>query len=114
MRRYLFGLTFLGLLLLGGCKGSEIPDPPINVGSAVYSPDIQEIMMNNCISCHGGPAPSAGLLLDNYDGVREAAEFGNLVSRINDAANPMPPVGRLNQQNRDRIVKWVQDGFPRD
>ena len=79
-----------------------------------YDPDVQNIMFNNCVTCHGGPSPSAGLLLNNYQDVRFATENGKVIERMNDARNPMPPSGILSQETRGKMDKWVTDGFPQN
>ena len=68
-------------------------------------------MFNHCITCHGGTAPSGDFVLTSYDEVRNYTENGNLIDRINDADNPMPPSGLLNATNRQILEKWVEDGF---
>lgn len=80
--------------------------------SAVFNNDVKDIMQNSCITCHGGPAPSAGIDLNAYSTVRQYAEFGNLVQRMNSTTSPMPPSGILPQEKRSIIDKWVTDGFP--
>lgn len=84
--------------------------PPINK-TVKYNPDIQAIMYNNCITCHGGIAPSAGLALTNYNDVKQAAQNGSLISRMNNATAPMPPNGLVSAEQRQLIDKWKTDGF---
>lgn len=92
-------------------EGNKDTLPPIT-RTVTYDTDVKNIMTNNCITCHAGPAPSAGLNLSNYQNTRFSAEQGSLVSRMNDAANPMPPSGKLSPQTLQLIDKWVSDGFP--
>ena len=65
-----------------------------------YDPDVQAIMYDNCVTCHAGPAPSAGLRLDNYQDTKYASQNGNLIQRMNNTANPMPPSGILPADKR--------------
>ena len=113
-------LVALGVLSIGmtqSCTMAIIdePDgsnlPPIQE-VVKYNPDIQNVMFNSCTTCHGGPSPSAGLDLTTYQNVRFSAEQGNLVSRVNSVTNPMPPNGLISADARQKIDKWVQDGFP--
>lgn len=76
-----------------------------------YDPHIQEIMFNHCITCHSGVAATAGIDLESFDNVRFYTESGNLLTRIEDAADPMPPSGLLPPEDRQRIAKWVTDGY---
>lgn len=77
-----------------------------------YTDDIASIMTNNCVTCHSGAAPAAGLELINYDNVRASAKDGNLLARIEDSANPMPPSGLMADSNIDKLKQWAEDGFP--
>lgn len=92
-------------------EGNKNDLPPIT-RTVTYDADVKSIMTNNCITCHAGPAPSAGLDLSNYQNTRFSSEQGSLVPRMNDAANPMPPNGKLSPQILQLIDKWVADGFP--
>lgn len=105
-------LAASSLLFLMHCKRTPTPGPIDNTGPVRYSPEIENIMYNNCTTCHGGNAPSAQIDLTTYDNVRTQTENGNLLSRINDGADPMPPSGQLSLENRDKIMKWMEEGFP--
>ncbi len=84
--------------------------PPINK-TITYDSDIQTIMYNNCITCHGGIAPSAGLALTTYNDVKQAAQNGSLIPRMNNTSAPMPPNGLVPAELRQLIDKWKTDGF---
>ncbi|WP_460219265.1 cytochrome c family protein [Psychroserpens sp. MEBiC05023] len=108
----------IALLIIGQSCTTAIIDegdknslPPLT-REVTYQSDIQSIMTNNCITCHAGPAPNAGLDLSNYQNTRFSAEQGSLVSRMNNALNPMPPSGKLSPQVLQIIDKWVADNFP--
>lgn len=109
----------LGIIVLSSCTKAVIdPDstggtePTPEPESAVFNDDVKNIMLNSCITCHGGPAPAAGIDLNTYAVVRQQAEFGNLVQRMNSATSPMPTSGILPQETRAIIDKWVADGYP--
>jgi len=111
-------LIVLGLTLtFQSCTTAIIDEGDKNSLSPItrvvtYQSDIRSIMTNHCITCHAGPAPNAGLDLSNYQNTRFSAENGGLVPRMNDAVNPMPPVGKLPATSLQLIDKWVADGFP--
>lgn len=90
-------------------EGETNPNPIDRI--VKYSPDIETIMFNHCITCHGGAAPSGGFTLTTYDEVRAYTEGGTLLSRVNNSSNPMPPSGLLSTENRQIIDKWVADGL---
>lgn len=77
-----------------------------------YQTNIKSIISDNCIACHAAPVPNAGLDLTTYQNVRNAAENGNLVERVNSPTNPMPPNGNLAPELLQMIDKWVEDGYP--
>lgn len=108
---------YILVVCLTGCTTAIIDEintdelPPIE-GEVLYNPDVTNIMFNSCITCHSGPAASASTDLSNYQNVRFYTESGNLINRINDQTNPMPPSGLLPARQRQIIAKWVTDGFP--
>lgn len=76
-----------------------------------YNSDIKQIMTNNCITCHGGPSPNAGLDLTTFINVKNAALNRNLLERMNNATAPMPQNGLLLLSTRKIIDKWKSDGY---
>lgn len=111
-------LPILLLIATSACTKAIIEEPknvselPPIQRTIKYNPDVQNIMFNHCVSCHGGAAPNAGLDLTTYQNVRFSSEMGNLVQRMNSATTPMPPSGLLPAQQRQIIDKWVADGYP--
>jgi mono/diheme cytochrome c family protein len=106
-------IVFIATVTFGSCTNAIINDEevvPIN-NEVKYNPNVNAIMFNNCVTCHGGGAPSAGLDLTTYSTVRNATENGNLLNRINNGANPMPSAGLMNVQDRATIQKWKDDGY---
>ena len=73
----------------------------------------------NCLGCHGANNPRGGLDMTNY---QEMINYfvvipydptgSLLLSRMNDANNPMPPSGLVNQAARQAIEDWILDGAP--
>lgn len=113
---YFLLLTFFTATILTNCTNGFIPEDitptlPTNPGGIVtYQTHISTVISNSCISCHGGSNPQGNLLLENYTQVRNAAENGTLIQRINDAADPMPTSGLLPAQTRALFDEWVQNG----
>ena len=105
-------------ILLFSCSSSEISDPdptPINPPSeekTTYDKDVKTLINNSCATsaCHDADNPQAGLPLTNYNQVRNAAETGNLINRINSSSNPMPPTGQ-NNTIISIIDQWKNDGY---
>ncbi len=91
-------------------EGDTSTLPPLN-RTVTYKSDVEAIMFNNCITCHGGSAPSDGLDLSTFQNTKLAAQQRNLIQRMNDATNPMPQQGVLSPQIRQIMDKWVTDGL---
>ena len=114
---YFLLLVFFAVILLTNCTKGFIPEnieptSPTNQGDTVtYQTHISTVISNSCISCHGGSNPQGNLLLESYTQVRNAAENGTLIQRINDAADPMPTSGLLPAQTRALFDEWVQNGY---
>lgn len=113
MRKLKNTLLFLGLLVLGSCTKAEIPlvgENPLN-RPVTYTQDIQPIIFNNCLTCHNSVNPRNGLILETYAQVRNSSEFGTLIARLNDAANPMPQSGLLTADRRALFDQWKSGGY---
>ncbi|PCE64794.1 hypothetical protein B7P33_06385 [Sediminicola luteus] len=98
-----------------GCTTAIIDDdgalPPIT-RRVTYQADVKQIMTNNCITCHGGPAPDAGLDLTTYEHTKASGQTGQLSGRMNNINNPMPQNGLLSPETRQLVDKWIADGYP--
>lgn len=112
MQKYISSLLIF-VVAISSCTTAEIPLEEVTpiTETVKYNPDVQNVIFNNCLNCHGAQNPSAGLSLVNYNQVRASAENGNLISRMNDANNPMPPSGLLSSQTLAVMDKWVTDGY---
>ncbi len=109
----------LGLFLIS-CSSSSEPEiiPPDGNGNGTsakttYDKDVKTIINNSCATsaCHDSTNPASGLKLTNYAEVKNAAENGALISRMNSSSNPMPASGRLSSSTRAIMDKWKTDGF---
>lgn len=91
-------------------EGNTSTLPPLT-RTVTYESDVKTIMFNNCITCHGGSAPSDNLDLSTYQNTKIAAQQRNLIQRMNDVTSPMPQQGVLSPQIRQIMDKWVADGL---
>lgn len=106
-----FGLLATGILFQSCQKDNTTTTPPTTTIKN-YNDHVQSIVYNHCTTCHSGVAPQGGLDLTTYQNVRNSAENGTLLQRINDSANPMPPSGLLPDANRQAFADWAQSGYP--
>lgn len=116
----------LGVVTLMHCSKSttedisavnETPKDTTTVSKITYKSHVKAIIDNSCISCHGASDPDAGLPLVSYAQVKQSAEKGSLIARMNDDNDPMPTIdagGKLPQATLNLIDKWKADGFLED
>lgn len=79
-----------------------------------FNGNIQPIINQNCVTCHGPTNPSAGLSLTNYQNVSSAIQNNNFKEKINGEVNfsVMPPGGKMNDCDLERMNKWLNAGSP--
>lgn len=91
----------------------------INCGSACdttqfkYAANISPILASNCVGCHGGTTPSAGITLNTYMGVRAQAINGRLYGAVTHSPgySPMPKnAAKLTECQLTQIKKWIDVG----
>lgn len=86
-----------------------------NTENRSFAADIQPVITNNCLGCHSGGAPSGGINLSTYAGVKAVADSGQLLGAIRREAgfSPMPQgAAPLPQCTIDQFAAWVADGAP--
>lgn len=82
----------------------------VNMG---YAANVQPILQANCYSCHGNGNASGGVTLNEYAGVKQQADKGNLVSVITHAGGypPMPQgEAKLSDCDINKIKAWIGRG----
>ena len=80
-----------------------------------YSTNVSVIIGTYCLGCHSGSAPSGGINLSAYNGVRNMAISGRLVGAVSHAPgySPMPKnASKLSTCQITQIRKWVSSGSP--
>ena len=110
MKNIKFLLLLTISLSIFSCSTSVIEEVIITA-PITYNVDVKVIIDNNCISCHGGTSPSAGLNLETYTSLRNSTENGNLLTRINSASNPMPQGGKMSPDLIATIEEWANQGY---
>ena len=114
-QQYKLLMVSLFCLFAAKCTTTEIPleeDPAPITTLVKYNTDVKTIIDNNCLNCHGTATPRiGGIPLFNYSQVREEAEFGTLINRMNSTINPMPQSGILSAEKLAIIDQWKADGF---
>ena len=113
-----FVWCFLLVLSLSNCKKDDTNSggsPDCGSLPHAYSTDIKPIVLNNCAisGCHvsGGSGPGD---FTTYQALANAATNGSLKDRVI-IKKDMPPSSSgktLTQEQRDKILCWINDGAP--
>jgi len=114
-RRLLLSLLLLPLF---ACSGFA------EKGEVDFAREILPILSDNCFLCHGPDAKKDALRLDSHTGA--TADLGDykainpddpgaseLIARIFDSEDPMPPVKhekKLNAEQKALLKRWVEQG----
>lgn len=116
---FFIGCLLLTMLSVSSCYYDKeevlYPDSVCDTADVRYSTTIQPVLSSNCVSCHGGSTPSAGIKLDTYDGVSIQAANGRLWGAVSHSSNfsPMPKnANKLSACNLAKIRKWLDAGHP--
>jgi hypothetical protein len=91
------------------------PQTACDTTTVTYSSSVVPMLLSNCTSCHGGSAPSAGINLSAYAGVKAQADNGKLWGSISHAAgfSAMPKnAAKMSTCNLAKIKKWIDAGAP--
>lgn len=83
---------------------------PTSGTTVTYTKDVQTIISNNCLSCHGagGDSPT----LTSYTLVKNAASNGKLLCTIQaSGCKTMPQAGKMPQATINIILSWVSQGY---
>ncbi len=104
------------LVLVYSCSSNSNDDlteqeaEPVLTTEVTYDADIKAIISNNCIQCHGSPTSNgAPTSYVTYTQVKNSVN--TILSRINNATNPMPQSGLMPIKNRQLIQQWKDDGL---
>ncbi len=112
----LFALSFALAMILGlqSCEQYEILPPP--PPEEVTFSEIQDIFNNGCVGCHDGvtanPVLEEGVAYDNLmngDYIDTAnPEQSTLYVKMSDSSHSLYSSGG----ERNKVLKWIQDGAP--
>lgn len=123
MKRLFAILTLVAAGAMAGCYNDNMDDvypgaglfaPCDTTSTMSYQQHITPIIQNNCIACHTGSGANAGVQLDSYEGVYDAASNGLLVGATwhESGYEPMPPNYQIDSCSLVQIKKWVLAGAP--
>ena len=91
------------------------PNTACDTAAVKYSTSVLPVLSSNCINCHGGATPSAGIRLDTYAGVKMQVDNGRLWGAVSHSASysPMPKnSNKLNSCSLEKMRIWITAGTP--
>ena len=107
-------LISLAILSIESCTKSFIAENNNSVqqiDTITFKVHIQPLISSYCLNCHSNVNARGNLSLETYAQVRNSAENGNLIQRINNVANPMPISGLMSIENRTLFDDWVKNSY---
>lgn len=113
MRLFLFFAIFISIIF-SSCKKEEIPTSidPLQVQETYQS--IRKILEINCINCHFVSGSASFLDLTSYINVKTYLDGNNtFIDRLSseDEFYRMPPNGNLSEEEKNRLINWVNTGY---
>lgn len=116
-------LIIVIIIIMSSCyydNEEELYPQPVSCDTTnvTFAGTVKPILDQQCLSCHSGGAPSAGIRLETYDDIVAAAiipegTFGSLLGVIKHSSgnSPMPKgANKLSDCKIKQIEKWVNDG----
>lgn len=112
-------ISFGFLYTQTGCyndKAENILGPNVcDTINVSYSQHIAPYVNSQCVNCHSGSAPSAGIDLSNYTLVKASVNNGTFGGSINHQSgfSPMPKgSGKTEPCMLSKINRWIAQGAP--
>lgn len=108
---------FATIILLSSCyydvEKELYPPSGCDTTKVTYTSFIAPLMQNSCTACHSSVGPSAGIILDTYNGVKAAAASGKLYGSMahTNGYAAMPPSGtQLSTCDLKKVNNWISSG----
>ncbi len=101
--------------IMQGAKNNSCVASACDSTNVTYGVSIKNIITNKCQGCHSGGAPSGGIDLSTYNGVKTKVNDGRLWGAINHLPgySPMPKNGqKLSDCEIGLFRKWINAGAP--
>jgi len=112
MKYILFSMATAFTIFSVSCKNNSVEalsNGSICDTSAVkYSTTIKSMMNNHCTNCHGGASPEAGIRLESYSDLVLKGQAS--LQRMKNSLDPMPPSGKIDDCNINKLATWINQG----
>ena len=107
MKKLDINVIIILFILFQGCEknvGESIDDEKTDCSQvqSYFTESVLPVLELNCIGCHSGTSPSAGLLLTNYSEVSPSSVVGSVLDRINrdeGQSGLMPPYSKMSEEH---------------
>jgi cytochrome c553 len=96
-----------------GAKNNKCDD--CDTTDVSYAQNIVPLLNQNCVICHSGANPQAGLNLTSLAELQGAITYKNLMPRVKHETGyaVMPPSGaKISDCNIRQLELWIADGMP--
>jgi uncharacterized membrane protein len=116
-------LTGLGTALLCSSRGDEPASTAAKLPVPVFEKDIQPILKENCVRCHGERSTKGGLDLTSLAGLLRGSESGRILipgnpgesvlyEMVHDGSMPPAKNDFLAREQVETIQGWIAAGAP--
>lgn len=108
-------IAIIGKWINQGAKNNFCADCDESIFT--FSGAVYPIIEKNCLGCHSGSSPSAGIPLTTYSEILPFASSGGLFGAINHEPGyvAMPYLGsKLSDCNVNQVKKWIENGIMND
>ena len=125
LKPLLFAACLCGLACLVGPSSTPAEDEPEFAAAEIefFETTIRPLLVENCLSCHSGDDPEAGLRLDRRVELLKGGESGPAVvagqpsesllwHAVSYESHEMPPESQLPAESLANIKRWIELGLP--
>jgi|EP00388_Colpodella_angusta_P018736 hypothetical protein len=108
-------ITLIARWINEGANNKTDCGTPCDSNNYTYSAAIKPLMDKYCRGCHSGATASKNVVLDNYDGTKNAVMNGKLLQAVRGevGVTPMPSGGaKLSSCQIVQLEKWAAAGAP--
>lgn len=89
----------------------DLPLPTAITWTELTKAGVNGVFFRNCLGCHNAINASAGLDLSTWENAKARSSI--IISRIDDANNPMPRGGMMDDRSRKLVKLWINKGTPK-
>jgi cytochrome c5 len=112
MKKIKIIILLITSVLIVSCESNTYNEISVVATNPTYTSNVQAVIKANCTGCHAGGSQFPNL--ETYAQVKESAQNGSLICRINQSISCgaiMPPNGAMSKQTIDMIKLWQTQGY---